>query len=245
MRRLLRRPQAFLSKNYLLSGLSDVDRMAILERMEILNLKKWENLFREGEPADHFYVVKQGLVKLFRASEDGKETIFELFKPGEGFGEAIMFMEQCAYPVCAQAVLTSEVYAFPTAPFMEILRASSDARMRMMRVMSRRLLCQLTDIYGICSKSGAARLIQYLLDQLSDRTDAEPVVHLNVPKYVIASRLSIQPETFSRILNQLQRKQLISVNRKEIRIHDIERLQDEADESRLFQNCGRTASCYP
>ncbi|MGZ8189322.1 MAG: helix-turn-helix domain-containing protein [Methylosarcina sp.] len=47
------------------------------------------------------------------------------------------------------------------------------------------------------------------------------------PKQILASRLSVRPETFSRILQQLSRKGLISVQGKTVEVLDIKALRRE------------------
>jgi CRP-like cAMP-binding protein len=51
------------------------------------------------------------------------------------------------------------------------------------------------------------------------------VVTLPAGKSVIASRLNITPEHFSRILHELTEAQLIAVNGRTVRILDMERLR--------------------
>ncbi|MDT4862127.1 transcriptional activator FtrB [compost metagenome] len=45
-------------------------------------------------------------------------------------------------------------------------------------------------------------------------------IRFNVPKRLIASRLGIQPETFSRILHRLMDAGLIAMERRQIRVLD-------------------------
>lgn len=71
------------------------------------------------------------------------------------------------------------------------------------------------------------RVIQLLLQAAPDRVGNQYSLDLETPKQVLASRLSVKPETFSRILQQLSRKQLISVQGKTIYIQDFKALQRE------------------
>jgi CRP-like cAMP-binding protein len=70
-------------------------------------------------------------------------------------------------------------------------------------------------------KNGSFRLVYYLLQQIPEGTAGTSCIHLNIPKNVIASRLSIQPETLSRILAELKKKKLIDVRRQDITLLDI------------------------
>jgi CRP-like cAMP-binding protein len=58
-------------------------------------------------------------------------------------------------------------------------------------------------------------------------------MQLDAPKHVIASRLSITPETLSRIFSRLSRDGHIDIMDNTIRINDIERLRAYLQEGEL------------
>src|SRR5512135_567608 len=68
-----------------------------------VHLSRGDVLFQRGDPANGFYVVIHGKVKLALTSPQGVEKVVELFGPGQSFGEAVMFMDK-PYPVYAQAL---------------------------------------------------------------------------------------------------------------------------------------------
>jgi CRP-like cAMP-binding protein len=71
------------------------------------------------------------------------------------------------------------------------------------------------------------RLIGYLLRDVELEHDGDfgvVTVSLPVSKATIASRLSLTPEYFSRVLHQLESEGLIEIDRREIRILDVRRL---------------------
>ena len=51
-------------------------------------------IFRQGDPAERFYLVQSGKVKLYRISADGKEKVVEIITAGNTFAEAVMFMQR-------------------------------------------------------------------------------------------------------------------------------------------------------
>ena len=71
------------------------------------------------------------------------------------------------------------------------------------------------------------RLIGYLLRDVEDINTTQPggvTVSLPVSKATVASRLSLTPEYFSRVLHELEAEQLIEIDKREIRILDVKRL---------------------
>ena len=66
-----------------------------------------ERIFDEGEPADGFYCVLQGLAKLYRLREDGEEVVIAVFSAGETLAEVAMFLGGRFPAGCETAAPTS------------------------------------------------------------------------------------------------------------------------------------------
>jgi len=93
--------------------------------------------------------------------------------------------------------------------------------------LSRRLHSLVSDVEAYALRSGAQRVIGYLLRDI--RMQAAPAnageVRVPVGKGVIASRLNLTPQHFSRILHDLAAQGLIEVEGRKVRILDLERLR--------------------
>ncbi|MDO8699958.1 MAG: Crp/Fnr family transcriptional regulator, partial [Rhodoferax sp.] len=99
--------------------------------------------------------------------------------------------------------------------------------MHMLAGISRRLHGLVRDVEGYALHSGMQRLIGYLLRDVEDVDTANMgviTVSLPVSKATIASRLSLTPEYFSRVLHELEAEGLIEIDKREIRILDVQRL---------------------
>jgi CRP/FNR family transcriptional regulator, dissimilatory nitrate respiration regulator len=169
--------------------------------------------------------VRSGQMKLFRLSLDGVEKVIEIIQPGQTFAEAVMFMERQNYPVSAEAITASEVYSFDSRGFMQVLRESTDTCFRLMADMSMRLHMRLNEIDHLTLQNATYRMINYISQQIPEGATADIEIELNAPKSIIASRLSVQPETFSRILSNLTKEGIISVHGKNVRILDVKKLR--------------------
>ena len=189
------------------------------------SLAEGEQLFGQGQACDYFYLLRSGCIKLCRFSPTGHEKVIDIVLPGQTFAEAIMFMERQTYPVTSVSVGASEVIVFRNSTFREIVRESTDTAFQLLGDMSRRLRMQLNEINALTLQNATLRFINYLLQQLPERSQGTATIALAAPKNVIASRLSIQPESFSRILRNLQKNGLISVEGTRVHISDVGRLR--------------------
>lgn len=214
-----------LHRIYLFAELNDQQLAKVKHCMRTVRLSADERLFDHGQHADRFFFVHAGQIKLFRLSLGGIEKVIEIVRPGQTFAEAVMFMKRQNFPVNAEAIEDTEVWSFDNRCFLQILRESSDTCFRLMADMSQRLHSRLNEIDHLTLQNATYRLISYLLQEIDEKTQTTADVHLGTPKSIIASRLSIQPETFSRILHNLNREGLISVEGKVIHVHDTRRLR--------------------
>lgn len=209
-----------LQCNALFRNLTDgaLDRLA--ERTRRHSLDSGHILFHQGDPAGQFFLLETGLIKLARISADGQEKVIHLVRPGEVFAEAIMFMDAKRYPVTAQVLNPAELLAIPNEAYRAILMANPEACMALLADLSMRLKSRLEDIDQLTLQQSRPRVVRYLLAQTSAEPLAGEAVELPAPKHVIASRLSVTPETFSRILHELATSGLIAVHQRQVILRD-------------------------
>lgn len=184
-------------------------------------------LFRRGDRVSGFYVVIFGQVKLAIYSPEGGEKVIELMGPGQSFGESVMFLDE-------PHALTGET--LEDTKLVHICRAAVEAELRRDPAFARRVIAGLSqrlhqlvaDVEGVTLHSGAERVIGYLLNRDTAGREDAAVVTLRANKRVIASRLNLSQEHFSRVLHDLSAAGLIQVRGRVIRILDLDRLRASA-----------------
>lgn len=209
----------------LFAALDEEQLQSVLKSSRVISLKAKNVLFEKGSPATHFYLLRSGQVKLYCLSEEGDEKVIEIIHPSQTFAEAIMFMPKHMYPVSAETIKTSELYSFDMKQFREILENSQETCFRLLGTMGRQLHSKINDINNLTLHNATYRLVVYLLEQLPEGAMALSSIHLGATKVVIASRLSIQPETFSRILLRMSKQGLIEVHGNDITLLNVEGLR--------------------
>ena len=216
-----------LRRAYVFAEMSEPHLQTVVSNMQEIHLNAGGALFRQGQPAERFFFLRDGLIKLFRLSPEGDEKIIEIIRPGETFAEAVMFMGvHGRYPVNAEAVNESHLYGFDQKTFLNLLRESSDTTLGLLGSMSRRLHMLVNQIESLTLQNATYRLVAYLLEEIPRDVKTSPEVQLTTPKGVIASRLAIQPETLSRILAKLRQGGLIEVQGNHITIRDVRSLRN-------------------
>lgn len=181
-------------------------------------------LFRRGDPCTGFHIIICGQVKLALQTPQGTEKVVEILGAGHSFGEAVMFLEK-PYVVTAEALAdTRLLHVAGAAVFAELDRDPRFAR-RIIASLSMRLHHLLGDLESYTLKSGTQRVIGYLLSLIETAGDGTTEIELPVRKNIIASRLNLTHEHFSRTLHGLAAAGLISVDGQKIGIASIEKLR--------------------
>lgn len=189
-------------------------------------------LFRRGDPCEGMHVIVLGRVKLALLAPGRAEKVIEILGPGQSFGESVMFMGQ-PHVLYAEAIVDSLLLHIRRSAILEAVAGNPDFSRHMLNEMSQRLYRLIADIEGYTLKSATERVTGYLLAALNE--DADPAqpgeVLLAASKSVLASRLNITREHFSRILHELSQAGLIRVSGRNIRILDPVRLRERASQA--------------
>jgi CRP/FNR family transcriptional regulator, dissimilatory nitrate respiration regulator len=213
---------SFLSQLPLFNELAPAELEQIAEATTELHVPRGELIFKRGDPCNGFHTVVYGRVKLAFTSPQGSEKVVEIIGPGHSFGEALMFMEK-PYIVSAQTLVDSMLlHVSKAAIFAELGRDTNFAR-KMLAGLSRRLHGLICDVEAYSLNSGTQRVIGYLLKE-SVHHDGDRLT-LHASKAVVASRLNLTPEHFSRILHDLAERKLIDVSGRDITMLNIEGLR--------------------
>ncbi len=191
-----------LRRVYLFSGLRDDEYQEAVAHASTLVLTPGQLLFNQGDTAEAFYWVAEGVVRLFRASPQGDEKVIDLIGPNRFFAEAVLFMGG-RYPVNASAQSQARLIAFDGPSFRNWLAQDANRCFRLLAAMSARMHKLVNEIDRLTLMKGADRLLQYLLDHSDPDETGRHKVELEAPKQVIASRIGVKPETFSRLLHKL------------------------------------------
>ncbi len=217
---------SFLKTVPLFGGLTtgQYDDLAMITTMQ--DYRRGQEIFAEGDPGTGFFVVMEGLVKIYKLSVEGKEQILHLFGPGEPFAEAAVFTGT-TFPAHALALEKSRVLFLPRRAFIDLIQQNPSLAMNMLAALSMRLKKFAHLIEDLSLKEVPGRLAAHLL-YLSEQQDDAATVKLNISKAQLASLLGTIPETLSRILARLARQGLLAIDGPQITILDRDSLADLA-----------------
>jgi len=203
--------QEIMQGNHLFKDLLDNDFSQLVEKTKFSKLRKDEVLFRQQQPAVDFFLLLSGKIKLSLLSADGTEKVVDIINPGNTFAEAVILQGMPGYPVNAEALADSSILRINADTYTDILHKSPETCIKVMACLSLRLHWLVNELDRLSLHNATYRLVSYLLENIEEGVKEQVEVNLSVPKHVIASRISVTPETLSRTLKQLNRDGLLEV----------------------------------
>ncbi len=210
----------------LLQSLDADDFSQIVQTSKLRNLDENETLFEQGEQLSAIYLLLSGGIKLQRLAPNGEEKVFEIIRPGQTFAEAVLFSGGSRYPVSSISLAPSVVVSIHAKTYLELLNTSNELSMNLLAKLSQRLHWMINEVDRLTLHNATFRLVDYLLSHISNDNNESAGITLTAPKQVIASRLSIKPETLSRTFKDLSKRGLILLNGSEIELLDVEKLRE-------------------
>jgi CRP/FNR family transcriptional regulator, dissimilatory nitrate respiration regulator len=216
-----------IRQHWLFKDMPDESFQNVMQFSGLLSLKKCQELFKSDFEANHFYLVRSGQMVLFQVSVEGKEKVVDIYESGEVFAETALFSNDKYYSFNARAALNTELFYIDVQTFKIQLKQSTDLCFSMMSELSRRLKMKTHEIIELSIYNAQYRLVNYLLRKCCKKSDqsCQPIVILSTTKALLASRLSITSETFSRTLSHLKKLGLITIKDETIILNDPQKLR--------------------
>jgi CRP/FNR family transcriptional regulator len=210
-----------LQSNPYFNGLNDNIFLEIIRGMRLYRFENGETIFWEGDECAGLHVLRQGSVKLFKISPQGRELIIRVLDEGETFNEVPVFDHQ-SNPVNVSAVEDSEIWVIEPGVIRESIARFPELAQSVIHnlcVNLRMLLGTVEELTFYQVTNRLARLIEQLpVEQLEGPREAR------LTQDVLAVRLGTMREVVARSLKELERSGAIQVNRGHIQVVDDDRL---------------------
>lgn len=216
-----------LLKNcYLCKELNEQELNSLAEIVFIRTVDKGEILFFQGDPANGFYTLLSGLIRIYKSSPEGKEYTLHTIRPGQMFAEAAIFGGKL-FPANCIALEESVVAFFPKDRFVNLIADSPQISLKMISALSGFVRDFNQQIENLSLKEVSARLALFLLRQA--KASGQSKIVLKTSKSELASSLGTISETLSRNFRKMKESGVIDINGNGISILDFNRLRAIAE----------------
>jgi CRP-like cAMP-binding protein len=208
----------------LFSGLSDDDIACFQEAAQSRSFKKGKVLYIQEDPADYFYVICSGWIKLFHTMPEGEEVVVDMLTTGHMVGESAIF-EQGRHTSSAQVVEDVRLLAIPSGLLKEQIHLNPALALGMLSSMSRHHRRHYSAIALNAMQNAPQRVGCFLLGLCHTDSKTDVVFHLPYDKTLIAENLGMKGATFSRALKILRQKTGVRISGALVEIDSVEKLE--------------------
>src|SRR5699024_3993977 len=187
--------------NHLESSQMD-DIMTVVQHR---TFKKGEMLYHADEKADALYIVHQGLVKIYRLSESGKEQLVRILKSGDFTGELAIFQDD-VQETFAEAIQDTNICVIYRDDLQRFLLKYPTVSLKLLQDFSHRLDTSEKQTMQFATEKVELRIAHFLVENLSEDNEDTNCGEVELPmsKRDLASYLGTTPETLSRRLTDLE-----------------------------------------
>jgi CRP-like cAMP-binding protein len=184
---------------------------------KLVNLKKDQMLFHEGDQATDYLQVESGTVKMFIVSAEGQEFIQGIFTAGESFGEPAL-IGKFPYPGSVVAIEPSKVWKLPADYFFQMLRENFDLHLKMDQVLCQRLKYKSMVLSEISSHEPEHRIISLLKHyKLKNHPARADKIIIPYTRQQLADMSGLRVETVIRAVKKMEKERKLSLEGHKIK----------------------------
>jgi len=209
----------------LFAGLTEQEKDDLLKSGRERRFGRKETLFLHGDLITNFFIISSGTVQLFRETPDGHEKTLQILVPGNGISEREIFQSFTTHQLSASAVEETVVLEFPMSWLKDAAKKYTPLALNLLATISQYAEMAAIEVEHQSNMS-ATQQVACFLQRLCILHDFDPKgFTLPYSKTLIASRLGMELETFSRTLAKLK-DYGITISGARVAITDLEGIQD-------------------
>lgn len=213
-----------IQSSKLFSGFSEQEIADFIAASRRINLPRKKMLFSHGSPVTHFYLIEQGIIQIYRTSPEGHVKTLDILKGGQSLGESEIMDACCGHRTNAAAVEDSVLLEFPVNWIKQTTKNNHKFALNLLSQISGHAHMAELEAEHQASMS-APQLVACFMQRLCILHDFSPRgFELPYSKTLIASRLGMELETFSRTLSKLKDHGIV-VEGSHVSINDLGRIE--------------------
>lgn len=189
-------------------------------------IKKNTIIFNDGQLLDNIYYIKTGFVKLYRLSENGRESTIYLYGPGQILGIRALTSEDESAKHYAESITDLKIVTLSRKEYLEIVKENPQYLIDLLHVFIDRLNYTERKLEGFILTDNTARVASFLLDCMTrfckngDKVLPIPLTHQRIAEFVGSFR-----ETVTVSLNKLEKEKVLKMEKGKVTILDTKKLK--------------------
>jgi CRP/FNR family transcriptional regulator, cyclic AMP receptor protein len=222
--------KSFLRSVLLFKDLPDVELAKIVSFATEKKFPRHQIVCEEGEQGNSLFIIKQGLVKISKASSDGRIKTLAILKPGEFFGEMSLLSDE-KRSATGETLNETRVLVLDKVNFHTLLNKNPHISIQIIRTLIERLSQADRQIKNLAlgnSRAKVADILLFLAEHFGnkEKDKAKTKVNIKLTHQEIADLAGLARETTTKLLNEFVKDDAITLADKEIEITDVAKLRE-------------------
>lgn len=224
----------------LLERLTTEEQNLLLQHAKSLFRPKGSYVFIEGDPAKHFFLIKEGTVRIHKILKDGKEITIFIREKNDGFGEIGPFSGE-TYSCSSRAETDCEIYAIDPLLLDQLFTENGRISAVFLKWVAEKLetsSSKIKDFMMFGTEGAVASFLIRIANTQGIQVPEGILINEQVTHYQIATHIGSSRETVTRILNDLRKKEIIEFHRNTLLIKEMTYFRDMLNCDKCgVQNC--------
>ena len=210
---------------------ADLSERELEEVAQVAVPRSWERgevIFREGDPGDTCYLIRDGAVILTREHQDGRMIALAELRTGGMFGELAMFRAE-PRSATAEAIEETTAVALLAPDLQRLIKRNPDIATKLLAALAERVSRTTERLLQQSFQTVAGRVASALLAQsVARQAEGDPSqdVLIKATQAEIAHLAGTSRESASRFLATLERAGVVTLGRGKVTVHEPGRLRN-------------------
>jgi len=217
----------FFKQFPLFNVLNEDEMNQLFNIVEFKKVKKYDHIYKIGDPSKNVFFLVKGIVKIGRHSDDGREVIKNILHPMAMFGELPLMGEKTRQDYAISMNEEVHVYTLKVTEFQRLIATNHQLCIAIMNYVGNRLREVENRLEDLVFKDARARIIDFIKESAEKRgrrVGFEMLFKHCLTQQDIANITGTSRQTVTSVLNELKRSDLIYFNRRSILIRDMAKL---------------------
>jgi CRP/FNR family transcriptional regulator len=216
----------------LFQGLSDADMQAIGHATTMTRCSRGQQILSPDDPPDRIHIIKQGRVRLYRTTPDGKQLTLDIHEKGTILGDMAMLGQDRVPEAYAEAIDDGVICTIAPDELRSLIERYPIIGINIIRHLSGRLQAAERELEAMAYQRVDQRLARRLIDlaaRFGVETERGTLIRARLTQQELAELVGTTRETLAHTLSDLRRRGILDTEHHQVVIRDAERLAEIAD----------------
>lgn len=218
----------YLENFNLFDDLSRDEMMSLEKNTTMSTAKKGQYIYFPEDPSSTIFFLKKGKVKIASTSDEGRETIKAILRPGEIFGELALTREGNRRDFAQAMEPETLICTLSLSDMEEMMSKNGRISLRITKLMGFRRIKMERKLESVIFKDARTRivdLIREMAEETGRKVGDETLIKHSLTHQDIANLTASSRQVVTTVLNELRNSNIINFERKRILVRDLAKLK--------------------